>query len=80
MSTELPCLGVGDLKNIGQLPVQQVLGDCVLEISTVSSLFMFSKSKNPLLTLLLNKQVRVISNIQVNFRFKSVSEVDYIYG
>ena len=36
--TELPCLG--DLKNLGQLPVQEVLGctdDCVLSIVTISS-------------------------------------------
>ena len=36
--TELPCYG--DLKSLGQLPVQEVLGrtdDCVLWIFTISS-------------------------------------------
>ena len=61
--TELPCLG--DLENLGQLPVQQVLGgtgDCVLRIFTVSSLFMFSRVRNPLLAFLLSYHVWVTEN------------------
>ena len=56
--TELPCLG--DLKNPGQLPVQEVLrgtDDCVLWIFTISSVFMFSRSRNPFLTFLLSYYV-----------------------
>ena len=51
--TELPCLG--DIKNPGQLPVQEVLrgtDDFVLWILTISSLFMFSGSRNSFLTFL----------------------------
>ena len=76
ISTELPCLG--DFENPGQLSVQEVLrgtDDFVLWIFTISSLFMFSMSRNPLLTFLLSYHVRVTSKIQVNFRFERYSEV-----
>ena len=56
--TELLCSG--DLKNLGQLPVQEVLrgtDDCVLWIFTISSVFMFSMSRNPFLTFLLSHHV-----------------------
>ena len=68
--TELSCLD--DLENPGQLPVQEVLGgtdDCLLWIFKISPLFMFSRSRNPILTLLLNYHAWVTSKIQVNFRF-----------
>ena len=71
ISTELPCLG--DLENPGRLPVQHVLGgtgDCVLSIFEMSSLFMFLRSGNPLLTFLLSYHVRATSKIQVTFPFK----------
>ena len=70
-STELPCLSY--LKNPGQLPVQGYLkgtDTCILWIFTISSLFMFSRSRNPLLTFLLSYNVWVTSIIQVNFRFE----------
>ena len=69
ISTELPCLSY--LKNLGQLPVQGYLkGDnCIVWIFTISSLFMFSRSRNSLLTFLLSYDVWVTSIIQVNFRF-----------
>ena len=69
--TELPCLS--DFENSGQLPVQWVLrgtDDCVLWISTISLLFKFLRSGNPLLTFLLSYHVWVTSNIQVSFRYK----------
>ena len=68
--TELPCSG--DLENLGQLPVQEVLrgtDDCVLWIFIISSVFMFSRSRNPFLTFLLSYHVWVTSKIQVNLRF-----------
>ena len=71
ISTELPCLG--DLENPGRLPVQHVLGgtgDCVLSNFEISSLFMFLRSGNPLLTFLLSYHVRATSKIQVTFPFK----------
>ena len=71
ISTELPCLSY--LENLGQLPVQGYLegtADCILWIFTISSLFMFSRSRNPLLTFLLSYDVWVTSKIQVNFRFE----------
>ena len=71
ISTELPCLG--DLENCGQLPVQEVLegtDDFVLWIFTISSVFMFSRSRNPLVTFLLSYHVWVTSKIQINFRFR----------
>ena len=51
--TELPCLD--DFENLGQLPVWEVLwgtDDCVSWIFTISLVFMFSRSRNPLLTFL----------------------------
>ena len=72
-------VGLGDLENPGQLPVWEVLwgtDDWVLWIFfRISSLFMFSRSSNPLLTFLLSYHVRVTSKIQVNFRFERYSEV-----
>ena len=76
ISTELPCLG--DLENPGGLPVQDVLGgtgDCVLSIFEISSLFMFLRSGNPLLTFLLSYHVWVTSKIKVIFRFKRFSKL-----
>ena len=71
ISTELPCLSY--LENLGQLPVQGYLkgtDNCILWIFTISSLFMFSRSRNSLLTFLLSYDVWVTSIIQVNFRFE----------
>ena len=76
ISTELPCLG--DLENPGRLPVQPILGgtgDCVLSSFEISSLFMFLRSGNPLLTFLLSCHVRGTSKIQVTFRFKRFSRL-----
>ena len=58
ISTELPFLSY--LENLGQLPVQGYLkgtDNCILWIFTISSLFMFSRSRNPLLTFLLSYDV-----------------------
>ena len=69
--TELPCFG--DLENPGQLPVQDVLegtDDCVLWTFEISSLFMFSRVRNPFLIFLLSYHVSVTSKIQVNFRYR----------
>ena len=69
--TELPCSG--DLENPGQLPVQEVFegtDDSVLWIFEMSSVFMFPRSRNPLLTFLLSYHVQVTSKIQVNFRYR----------
>ena len=69
--TELPCLN--DLENPDQLPVQEVLegtDDCVLWIFKISSLFMFSRVRNPFLIFLLTYHVWVTSKIQVNFRYR----------
>ena len=74
--SELPCLG--NLENPGQLPVQEDLrgtDDFVLWIFTISSVFMFSRSKNPLLIFLPGYLICVTSKIQVNLRFKRFSEV-----
>ena len=68
----------GDLENPGRLPVQHVLGgtgDCVLSIFEISSLFMFLRSGNPLLTFLLSYNVRGTSKIQVTFPFKRFSKL-----
>ena len=68
----------GDLGNLSQLPVQEVLrgtDDFVLWIFIISSVFMFSGSRNPLLTFLLSYRFRVTSKIQVNSRFERYSEV-----
>ena len=76
ISTELQSLG--DLENPGRLPVQHVLGgtgDCVLWIFEISSLFMFLRSGNPLLTFLLSYHVRGTSKIQVTFPFKRFSNL-----
>ena len=70
--TELPCSD--DLENPSQLPVQEVLegtDDFVLWIFTISSVFMFSRSRNPLLTFPMSCYVRVTSKIHVNFRYRS---------
>ena len=55
ISTELPYLG--DLENPSRLPVQYRLGGtgyCALSILEISSLFMFLRSVDPLLTFLLS--------------------------
>ena len=69
----------GDLENPSQLPVQEVLrgtDDFVLWIFTISSVFMFSMSRNPFLTFLLSYHVSGdLENLQVNFRFKRFLEV-----
>ena len=44
--------------------------DCVLWIFDISSLFMFSRSSNRILTFLQSYHVWVTSKIQVNFRFR----------
>ena len=47
---------LGDLEKLGQLPVQEVLrgtDDCVLWNFAISSIYMFSRSGNHLLTILL---------------------------
>ena len=44
--------------------------DSVLWIFEISSMFMFSRSRNPLLAFLLSYHVRVTSKIQVNFRYR----------
>ena len=71
ISTELPCLSY--FENLGQLPVHGYLkgtDNYILWIFTISSLFMFSRSRNPLLTFLLSYDVWVTLIIQVNFRFE----------
>ena len=60
ISTKLPCSSY--LKNLGQLPVQGYLkgtDNCILCIFKMSSLFMFSRSRNSLLTFLLSYDVWV---------------------
>ena len=49
--------------------------DSVLWIFEISSVVMFSRSRNPLLTFLLSCHARVTSKIQVNFRFRRFLEV-----
>ena len=44
--------------------------NCILWIFTISSLFMFSRSRNPLMAFLLSYDVCVTLIIQVNFRFE----------
>ena len=44
--------------------------DCVLRIFEISSLFMFSRVRNPFLIFLLTYHVWVTSKIQVNFRYR----------
>ena len=71
ISTELACLGY--LKNLGQLPVQEYFKGtdvCILWIFTIFPLFMFSRSRNPLVTFLLSYLVWVTSVIQANSRFE----------
>ena len=60
----------GDLKNPGQLPVQEVLMILSYEFLKFFSIFMFSRSRNPMLAFLLSNPVRVTSKIQVNFRYR----------
>ena len=69
--TKLPCLSY--LENLGQFPVQGYFegsDTCILWIFRIFSLFMFSRSRSPLLTFLLSYYVWVTSIIQVNFRFE----------
>ena len=49
--------------------------DCVLWIFEISSLFMFSRVRNPFLIFLLSYHVSVTSKIQVNFRYRRYSKV-----
>ena len=56
----------GDLENLSQLPVQEVLrgtDDFVLWIFIISSVFMFSRSRNSFLTFLLSYHFGVTSKI-----------------
>ena len=81
--TELPCLV--DFENPFQLPVQEVLrgtDNFVSWIFTISSIFMFSRSRNPFLVFLLSYHVQVTSKIKIEFRFKRFSKVFMIlsYG
>ena len=74
--TKLPCSG--DLENPGQLPVLQELEGTdgwVLWIFVISSFPTFSKSMNLFLVVSQSYQNRVISKIQVNFRFRGYSRV-----
>ena len=76
ISTELSCLV--DLENPGRLPVQHRVrgtGDFVLSIFEISSLFMFLRSGNHLLTFLLSYHVWGTLKIQVTFRFKRFSKL-----
>ena len=47
----------------------------VLWIFTISSVFMFSRSRNPLLTFPMSCYVWVTSKIEVNFRYRRYSKV-----
>ena len=49
--------------------------DCVLWIFEISSLFKFSRVRNPFLIFLLSYHVWVTSKIQVNFRYRRYSKV-----
>ena len=49
---------------------QRYWDDCILWIFTIFPLFMFSRSRNPMLTFLPSYDVWVTSKIQVNFRFE----------
>ena len=78
--TELPCLR--DLENLGQLPVLlpifALIADTVALvacISAISSIFMFSRSRNPFLAVSQSYHVWVTSKIQVNFRFCRCSRI-----
>ena len=65
------------LENLDQLPVREVLrgtDDFVLWIFTISSVFMFLRSRNPWLTLLQSYYVSVTSKIKVNFRFERYTD------
>ena len=73
ISTELPCLR--DLENPSQLPVREVLMILSYEFFEIFTLFMFSRSGNPLLIFLQSYHVWVTSKIQVDFRFNTYSEV-----
>ena len=57
---------LNDLGNPGQLPVQEELrsmDDCVLKNFIISSLFMFSRSRNSLLTFLLSYLVSYLVSV-----------------
>ena len=74
--TKLPCSG--DLENLGQLPVLQVLehtDDCVLWMFVISLFSTFLRSRNPVVAVFKKLHVRVTSKIQVNFRFHRCSRV-----
>ena len=66
-----------DLENSSQLPVQEVLGgtdDCVLQIFTISSIFMLLGSRNPLLAFLLSCHVWMTLKISAYFLFSRYFE------
>ena len=64
ISTELPCLSY--LKNLGQLPVWEVLMILSYEFLKFFTLFVFSRSGNPLLIFLQSYCVWITSKIQVD--------------
>ena len=75
-STELPCSG--DIKNLGKLPVLQVLegtGDWVSRLFVIPSFSTFSMSKNSFFTVLWSQRVKKTSKIQLNLRFHRYSSV-----
>ena len=78
--TELSCSR--DLDILGQLPVLlpifALISDTVAlvkSISAISTFFLFSRSRNPFLAVSQSYLVRMISKIQVNFRFRRFSRV-----
>ena len=68
--TERPCLR--DLEILGQLPDTVVL---VASISAISTFYMFLRSWNPSLAVSQSYHVRMISKIQINFRFRRCSRI-----
>ena len=74
----LSCHGCVALANPSQLPVHEVLestDDYVSWILTISSVFMFLRSNNPLPTFILSCNAWVTSKIEVNFRYRRYSKV-----
>ena len=69
---------LGNLENLGRLPVLQELegtDDWTLRIFVIYSFPTFSRSSNLFLAVTQSSQFRVISKIQVNFRFREYSRV-----
>ena len=73
ISTELPCLR--DLENPQSTFGSRGTDDSVSRIFEIFTLFMFSRSGNPLLIFLHSYYVWVTLKIQVDFRFKTYLEV-----